>query len=789
MAEAVGTIRVDLFANVAEFGEGLNKASGNLKRFQRDADKIAKSFERTGQNLTRSLTLPLVAFGGFAIKAAADAQDLQGAFNVSFGAMAGDASAWAEETGNALGRSTQRVQTTAIAFNEFFEDFAPNAEAATDLSKSFTVLTEDFAAFHDVSREQSQQVLLSGLAGSAKALKKFGIDISDAAVEAKAYELGIAKVNAELTEQQKVLARASIIIQGTAKEQGEVARSQGEAAEETIRAREAFNELLVTVGNDLLPVFSGFLSVVHDIISGFNSLDKNTRNVVLVVAGIAAAAGPAAIAIGALTRAAGFAAAALRVMTAASVGSSGGLKQLGLSAGGAAVSFLALAPAAYEAGKAIGSVVDGAFAPKFEEVKAKAEALRDALISQGVGADQAREAVVELLRSAGGDLSKVTLDNAKAFLKQGEAASETSHIIADSLKPSVDDLLSSFGDLGGKLKDNAEQLQRIRDTVNPTSAALRTYSENLKLAKAAGLDAAEAQRVFGLELIESVGGIDKARTVIDQLPPSVQRMVTSLTAAQEFDTLMEVLADKSEADAERIKKAHDEAAEAAKRLGEEFQRFADDLNEQFDPAAVFEEQMARIEAAYAAGKISAEVYKKAKDAAFAETPEGKQEAEALRQRAALVYDLAGGLTEIATAGDDAAETAKRFVLEMLKAQVLKPFFQGLLDATLPKPGSTGGGFGFDNPLGAIVSAGAGLFGFGGSRDTGGPVFPGMSYRIGRGVEETFTPSVPGHVSRGPGGANGGGGINMYITTPDANSFRASQRQVARAGRRALEPNT
>src|SRR5690242_7715737 len=146
MAEAVGTIRVDLFANLAEWTGGLDKAQGQLKRFARETEKIARGFDKVGKTLTSNLTLPLVAFGGFAIKAAAEAQDLQGAFNISFGNAADSATKWAVATGDAMGRSTQRIEQTAIAFNEFFEDFAPSQDAAAGLSEAFTVLTEDFAA-------------------------------------------------------------------------------------------------------------------------------------------------------------------------------------------------------------------------------------------------------------------------------------------------------------------------------------------------------------------------------------------------------------------------------------------------------------------------------------------------------------------------------------------------------------------------------------------------------------------------------------------------------------------
>ncbi|MDP3739096.1 MAG: hypothetical protein Q8R02_17010 [Hyphomonadaceae bacterium] len=782
MAEAVGTIRVDLFANTAEFGEGLNKGSGQLKRFAREAEKIARGFDKVGKELTRNLTLPLAAFGGFAIKAAADAQDLQGAFNISFGKAADSTTKWAEATGDAMGRSTQRIQETAIAFNEFFEDFAPNEQAAADLSKVFTVLTEDFAAFHNVSKDQAQEKLLSGLSGSAKALKKFGVDISDAAVKAKAYELGIAAANTELSEQQKVLARVSIVVAATAKEQGEVARSTGETAEETERAKEAFKELLVTVGNDLLPVFNSFLKVVTDVIKGFSGLDKNTRTVIEVVALIAAAAGPAALALAAVTRAAGFCATSLRVLTAASVSTSEGMKKLGLSAGGAAVGFLAFAPVADQVGKATANLLDNLFqlTPSLAKVSARAYEVRDALIAQGVGAREAENAVGLLVGSVRDDLSKVTVEAAKAFLTQADATDAVAES-TEALAPNVDELIKSFGALTGPVKDNADQLQRIRDLVDPVSAGVREYTESMKLAKAAGSDLGQASTVFGLQLIESLGGVDKARVSMEKLPPVVQDLVRNFTEFNEFNTGMENMVKASEAQAEVIKKIEEESAANVKRINEGLANFAEDLTNRFDPAAVFTEQMAQIEAAFAHGKISADVYKQAKDAAFAETPEGEAQTKALQDRARLIYDIAGGLTDAATSGRDFGDQVKQLAVDFLKLNVIKPFFQNLLNGVMPGGGQGGGGGGFD--FGAIAKTVGGFFG--GARDGGGPVYPGMSYNIGSGVSEKFVPDQPGRIVRGPGDPASAGGVTVVqnFNGPDPGSFRRSSRQMARDARR------
>lgn len=80
--------------------------------------------------------------------------------------------------------------------------------------------------------------------------------------------------------------------------------------------------------------------------------------------------------------------------------------------------------------------------------------------------------------------------------------------------------------------------------------------------------------------------------------------------------------------------------------------------------------------------------------------------------------------------------------------------------------------------------GGGLGGlFGGFRAGGGDVAAGMSYVVGEHGPEVFSPNVGGSITAN--GAGGGVTVNQYISTPDAGSFRRSERQVMGAAKRSL----
>jgi len=797
MAEAVGTVRVDLFANLAQWSTGLTKAEGQLKRFGNGVSKLGKGIEKAGQSMSRSLSLPLVAFGGFAIKAASDAQDLQGAFNISFGSMADEANAWAVATGDALGRSTQTIQTTANAFQALFEDIAPTEKAAAQLSMRFTELTADFAAFANVSDEQATKVLTGGLAGAGKALKRLGIDVGEAATEQRAFELGIARVGQELTEQQKTLARSTIIMDGFGKAQGEIARSTNDTEQITRKTREEFNELLVTVGDQLLPAFNEFLKGTSKLISEFTKLDKGTQQVIIGFGAAVAAIGPLTVALGVATKLGG----GMIKMIGGTIGVLGKLgiaftaaskngDKLGLSLRGLLGWFTLLAPVAYEAGKAIGELFNDTMGKETKLVLFEV-AVKN-LQKTGLAADEARAAVQAYFDAAAAGkpvteaqaiaLGKTVAahDNAhKAFrqsiddaIDESIAMGEASAATAEADK-TLKDLIASFGDLGG-VAATAEQLQAVRDKIDPINAALRQYREELALAKQAGIDTATAQTALGREFLNSIQGVEGWQYALAKLPPELYNLAAALdrTAGGNLPGFGDAIADMTDIAIEAMSTTIPGIESIADKLLEEM-TFAQDVMLEFDPAARFEDQMSRIERAYQDGAISAEVYARAKAAAFADTPEGQAQLD-------LFEHVTDEFTDAAMGAKSFGDAVKTLFTDILRADVIKPFIQNALGGLFPNVSALAAPTsGFD--LGGMLKGAGDIFGslFGGARDSGGPVYPGMSYRIGSGVQETFTPSVPGRISR-DGGAGGSGATivqNFNGTLPDQHSRRQAARQA------------
>lgn len=298
MNSVIGALRVMLGMDTAEFEKGATSASRSAARFEKDMQKLGGNLQKVGVGMTAALTVPLGAFGVASFKAASDAAELESAFNQTFGNLAGAMNDWATQTGDAMGRSTQSMQKLANTFGIFFNQAAPTREEAAKMSQTFAVLAQDLSSFYNVSESDALAKLRSGLSGESEPLRDFGVFLSEAAVQAKALEMGLAGANNPLTEQEKIMARYAIILEQTKNAQGDVARTSGGTANQMRAAAAAFEELQVVVGTKLLPVLTPLISKLGEMLNWFSQLPEPVQTFAVAAAAIGAAFGPVLGAIG-----------------------------------------------------------------------------------------------------------------------------------------------------------------------------------------------------------------------------------------------------------------------------------------------------------------------------------------------------------------------------------------------------------------------------------------------------------------------------------------------------------
>lgn len=168
------------------------------------------------------------AGAGFLREMAAAGGDLTEAMNkinVAFGGSAGTVIAFADDMADRFGMVKTTTLDAAANFGMLGQAAGMSAAGSAQLGTAFTKLAADASSFYNIPLEDAIRRLSSGLVGETEPMRRFGVLLSAAAVEQRAIQMGINDGTHGLTEQEKVLARIAIIMEGMAKVHGDIDRT------------------------------------------------------------------------------------------------------------------------------------------------------------------------------------------------------------------------------------------------------------------------------------------------------------------------------------------------------------------------------------------------------------------------------------------------------------------------------------------------------------------------------------------------------------------------------------
>ena len=151
----------------------------------------------------------LIDFSKSALNAAVDAEEAGAAFDTTFGTAAQRATQFLEEFANKAGLTVGEAQQ----LQSVLQGIGFTQEASADLSIELTKIAADVASFSNISAgaEPVLQAFRSALVGEREALKTYGIAITEADVQTKAFEQTGKDSADSLNRQEKALATLALI--------------------------------------------------------------------------------------------------------------------------------------------------------------------------------------------------------------------------------------------------------------------------------------------------------------------------------------------------------------------------------------------------------------------------------------------------------------------------------------------------------------------------------------------------------------------------------------------------
>ena len=282
--------------------KSMEKIEKTADKTSKKADELANKFKSIGTKMTVGLTVPITAFGTYAVKMASDLNEVQNVVDTTFENSSETINKFAKNAAEQFGISELSAKQFTGTMGAMLKSMGLGNKDITDMSIALSGLAGDMASFYNLDPEEAFEKLRSGISGETEPLKQLGINMSVVNLEAFAMSKGITKSYDSMTQAEQATLRYQYIMETTADAQGDYSKTADSTANKTRTTMLQFQTLSAELGQQLLPIVNDVLGALQSVIKWFNNLDASGKRVVLILGGIALAIGPVTSAIGTLIK-------------------------------------------------------------------------------------------------------------------------------------------------------------------------------------------------------------------------------------------------------------------------------------------------------------------------------------------------------------------------------------------------------------------------------------------------------------------------------------------------------
>lgn len=282
------------------------------------------SITSAGQGLSLTLTAPIVAAGGAAVKLASDTNEALNKVDVAFKDNAQGIKDWSDTTLERFGIAQGTALDMASTYGDMATSMGLDTEQASVMSETLVGLAGDLASFKNIKIDIADTALKSVFTGETESLKQLGIVMTQTNLQEFAYSQGIKKKIQDLSQAEQTQLRYNYVLAMTKNAQGDFERTGAGTANQMRVFSESLKELGATMGQHILPVITPLIQHLNELVQKFGDLSSSAQKTILVVAGVAATIGPVILIIGQLVTAAG-AISGVVGAAAAAIASAGGV--------------------------------------------------------------------------------------------------------------------------------------------------------------------------------------------------------------------------------------------------------------------------------------------------------------------------------------------------------------------------------------------------------------------------------------------------------------------------------
>jgi hypothetical protein len=165
---------------------------------------------------------------------------------------------------NSLGLSTTQALEAASTIGALLKPLGVVESESASISTRLTQLGVDLASFYNTSVQDALDAIQSALVGQVRPLRRYGAEVSAAREkEVALLQTGKERAN-ELTRQERLYARLSIIFKDTRVAQGDFLRTSEGLANQLRIAQSSTTDIAAAIGEELEPAVLGVIKAYND---------------------------------------------------------------------------------------------------------------------------------------------------------------------------------------------------------------------------------------------------------------------------------------------------------------------------------------------------------------------------------------------------------------------------------------------------------------------------------------------------------------------------------------------
>jgi hypothetical protein len=263
-------VRATLLADARKYQAGFRDAEQATSKFEGGVSKTASLVKGL---LAGAAAAAVAAFAKDSIRAFSDLEQSIGSVESVFGSAADSITDKARGAANQYGLAASEFnQSSALIGAQLKNQLGLNVDEAAGKTQELIGKASDLAATFGGTTADAIGAIGSLLRGERDPIERYGVSINDAAIQARALELGLADASGEVDKTAKATAALDLLNEQTADSTGQFAREADTLAGKQQRVNARLENTKALLGQALAPAMSGALDLTGHLTTALSDL-------------------------------------------------------------------------------------------------------------------------------------------------------------------------------------------------------------------------------------------------------------------------------------------------------------------------------------------------------------------------------------------------------------------------------------------------------------------------------------------------------------------------------------